>query len=300
MFEFIKKYWDLILGSLVGILITVLSKFKIEIIQLCYSIIILILVSIGICRVLRQEIDKKKKERKHNLIDNVVDKQNSVKAISLAQQPTREGENVGKFILIILGGIKKPMEKLKAFFNKYKGYMLTIALAILTIVEMCADPINAMFGGVLEINGVAVLPVITLALTVVVGILSNGYSKEQQEKIKALFSKSSTNELVLAEIKKTIKEKTAQLAQFNKVLTTQTHEKENLESELETLKNTAQAKIEMFSMTPRLADEADVQLAKNAVVDCQAKIENKKDEIEKTQATIDTLTTTINALKSQI
>lgn len=302
MFKLLKNYWDIIFGALAGILFGFIAKLEIEKIQLYYSIIILILVCIGVFRVLKQEIEKrgKKKERKHNVIDSVVDSQKSIKAISLAQQPTKEGEKVGNLILIFWGGIKKPMEKLKTFFNKFKGYMLTIALAILTLVEMCGGFINQLCGGVFTINGVAVLPVVTLACTAVVGIISNGFTKEQQEKIKALFSKSSTNELVLAEIKKTIKEKTTQLAQFNKVLTTQTHEKENLESELETLNNTLQAKKEMFAMTPRLADEADVQLATNAVVDCQAKIENKKAEMAETQKMIDTLTTTINALKSQI
>jgi hypothetical protein len=253
-------------------------------------------------RIIKQAIEKQRhtQERKHNIIDNIIDGQKSIKAISLAQAPTKEGEKIGEIIILFFGGLKKMMEKIKTFFSKSKGYLLTIALTILTIIEMCGGYFNTLFGGALTINGIAILPLITLVCAIIVGILSNGYTKEQQEKIKALFSKSSTNELVLAEIKKTIKEKTAQLAQFNKLLTTQETELANFESELETLKNTQQAKKEMCAMIPQLATVEDVQLATNAVVDCQAKIATKKDEIEKTKATVNTLTTTINALKSQL
>ena len=297
-----KKYWDIISGIAAGILLAFIADFELETVQLYYSIAILILVCIGAMRIIKQAIEKQRhtQERKHNIIDNIIDGQKSIKAISLAQAPTKEGEKIGEIIILFFGGLKKMMEKIKTFFSKFKGYLLTIALTILTIIEMCGGYFNTLCGGTLTINGIAILPLITLVCAIVVGILSNGYTKEQQEKIKALFSKSSTNELVLAEIKKTIKEKTAQLAQFNKLLTTQETELANFESELETLKNTLQAKREMYGMIPQLASAEDVQLASNAVVECQAKINAKKNEIEKTKATVTTLTTTINALKSQI
>ena len=300
MIGFIKKYWDIVGGVVMGFTLAALASFELNIVQLCYSVIILIIVCIGILRLIKQEVDKKQTERKHNVIDDVVDRQQPIKAISLAQHPDKEGEKIGKKILYLWGETKPMMDKFKNFFSKFKGYMLTIALVILSGVEMCGGFINSAFGGVLTIKGVAVLPVVTLVCAVTVGAISNGFTKEQQEKIKALFSKSNTNELVLAEIKKTIKEKTAQLAQFNKVLTTQEHELANFESELETLTNAEQAKKEMFSMTPQLATEEDVQLAINEVVNCKAKIETKKDEIKKTRETIDNLTTAINALRNQL
>lgn len=310
MIKFIKSYWDLIFGALTGIVIAVASRFKLDKIQLCYSIIILMLVCIGIFRVLRQEIEKRqeKKARKHSIIDSVVDTQKPIKAISIAQAPTKEGERLGKIILIIWGGIKKPMEKFKTFFSKFKGYMLTVALAILTLIEMCGGYINELCGGVLTIKGIAVLPVVTLVCTAVVGILSNSFTKEQRETIKTLFkastdtsaTASNKNKLVIAEIKKTIKEKKAQLSQFNKVLATQKHELATLESELATLNNTLQAKEEMFAMTPRLATEADIQAAKNDVVNCQARINDKKTQIAETEKTINAITTTIGSLESQL
>lgn len=300
MITFIKRYWDLIGGALTGLWLAAMADFKLESVQLCYSVIILLLVCIGIFRLIKQETEKKQNERKHNVVDSVVDGQKPIKALSLAQSPTKEGEKVGRKILFLWGVTKPMFDKFKNFCGKFKGYMLTIALAILSVVEMCGGFINSAFGGILTIKGVAVLPVVTLVCATVVGIISNGYTKEQQEKIKALFSKSNTNELVLAEIKKTIKEKTAQLAQFNKALTTQEHELANYESELETLNNALQAKKEMFAMVPQLATEEDVQLAANEVVNCQAKIANKKEEIAKTNETVDNLTTAINALRNQL
>lgn len=302
MIELIKKYWDILSGIASGVLLAVMAKFKLESIQLYYSIIILILVSIGVLRIVKQAIEKqkKKKERKHNVVDSMVDSQKSMKAIRLAQEPTKDGEKVGELIIKLWEVLKRTMNKIKTFFDKFKGYMLTIALAILTVIEMCGGFINSLLGGVLTVNGVELMPIITLALTAVVGVLSNGFTKEQKEKIKALFSKSTTNELVKEEIKKTIKDKSAQLSQFNKIYTTKEHELANLNSELETLNNTLDAKKEMFNMTPQLATNEDVQLAANAVVDCQAKIETKKAELAETKKTIDNLTTAINALKSQL
>lgn len=300
MIEFVRKNWDIICGAATGLLLTFLADCDIETVQLYYSIVILMLVCIGVFKILKQAIQGHKKERKKNIIDSIVDGQKSIKAISLAQSPTRYGEKIGEIILTLLGGVKKVMKKLKTFFDKFKGYMLTISLAALTIIEMCGAPINALFDGALTINGVEVLPVVTLAATAIVGILSNGFTKEQAEKIKALFSKTNTNELVIAEIRKSIKEKSAQLTQFNKLLSTQERELENLQSELETLKNTLEAKQAMFNMFPQLATEEEVKLAAVAVTECEERIKTKKADIAENTKAIENLTTTINALKSQL
>lgn len=192
------------------------------------------------------------------------------------------------------------MEKIKVFFDKFKGYLLTFALAVLTAVEMCGGFINDLFGGALVVGGIEVIPFVTLAATVVVGILSNGYTTEQKAKIKALFSKSSANELVFQEIKKSIKETKTKLTEFNKVLAQKNAELEALQGELRTAQNTYEAKTEMANMTPKLATAEDVQLAKNAVVACEAKIADKKQEIADTQKTIKKLNTTLSALQSQL
>lgn len=225
-----------------------------------------------------------------------VEGQKPYKAVYLNRTPTN-GEKKGK---INYRRFKEGMKKIKVYFDKYKGYILTIVLTILTGIEICDGFINSLFGGALTVNGVEILPIITLGLTSVVGILSNGFTKEEKEKVKALFSKSTTTELVKVEIKKTIKEKSEKLTQFNKIYSNQQHELDNLNSEYETLKNTSDAKREMFNMIPQLATNEDVQLSLNAVRDCRLKISDKEKELNETKKVIDTLTTEINALKSQL
>ena len=302
--KLLKKYWDIIGGTVTGILLAVVAKFELTTVQLYYSIIILILVSIGVFKIIKQAIEnqlkKKPRDRKHNIVDDMVEAQRPVKAISLATQPLKEGEKLGNLILITMRGAKRAMKKLKELFDKFKGFILTVALGILTIIEMCGGLINDLCGGALTINGVAIVPIITLGCTIVVGLVSNGYTKEQRDKIKALFQKSTTNELVLAEIKKSIKENDAKLKEFNKILIAKETELATLEAQLEGAKNTHEAKQEMFKMVPQLATAEDVQLAANEVVNIEAKIADKKAEIESTQKSINNLTTTINALKNQL
>ena len=302
--KLLKKYWDILGGTITGVLLAVVARFELTTVQLYYSIIILILVSIGVFKIIKQAIEnqlkKKPKDRKHNIVDDMVEAQRPVKAIRLATQPLNEGEKLGKLILITMRGAKRAMKKIRELFDKFKGYLLTIALGVLTVIEMCGGYINDLMGEALTINEIEILPIITLGCTVIVGLVSNGFTKEQRDKIKALFQKSTTNELVLAEIKKSIKENDAKLKEFNKILIAKETELATLEAQLEGAKNTHEAKQEMFKMVPQLATAEDVQLAANEVVGIEAKIVEKKAEIESTQKSITNLTTTINALKNQL
>ncbi len=304
MIELLKKYWDIISGVGSGLFLAVIAKFKLESVQLYSSIIILILVGIGVFRTLKQAIDKyrekKAAERKHTLIDSMVDGQKSIKAISLAQSPTSEGEKIGKLIIKLCEVFKRNMNKLKTFFDKFKGYMLTIALAVLTVVEMYGGYINDLLGDALTVGGIELIPLITFVCAIVVGIVSNGFTKEQLQQIKALFSKSTTNELIKKKIKNQLETNTEKLKQSNKTLATKQHELANLESELTKLNNNLEANIGMFEMTPQLATEEDVQVAQNAVKECETKISAKQAEIDETKVMIDNLSTTIAALKSQL
>lgn len=304
MWDLVEKYWDLIIGFIVGLGLSVMAHSNSETVRMLYSVIILVLACMGLFRFIRQSIDKRRAKhranREHNLLDGMVDNLITVKAISLAQEPTKVGENAGKLFIKILEVKKDIMKGLKQFFDKYKGYLLTIVLGVLTVVEHYGGYINEICKGSLTVKGVEVLPIVTLVCTILVGILSNGYTKEQKEKIKALFSRSSTNELVHAEIKKKLKENSNKLSQFNKILSTKETELENLKSELEGLENSYNAKGEMYTMTPQLATEEDVKLALNAVMDCRVKIDNKTAEIEEYKATVSNLATTISALKSQL
>lgn len=300
MWAVVKKYWDLIIGFIVGLALSIISHYDCEILRLMYSIVILILACMGLFRFIRQTMEKGAKKRKdrreHSLLDAVVDNQLAVKAIRLAQEPTK----VGKIFKTLMGGIKHIMKKLKEIFDKYKGYLLTVLLGVLSFIEIYGGYINNLCGGKLMFKGIAVLPTATLVIAFVVGMLSNGYSKGQMEKIKALFSRSSTDELVKAEIKKNLKDNTVKHTEFTKLQSTKEAELENLQTELEGLTNTLNAKKEMYKMIPQLATAEDVQFAEKAVSECARKVSGKEAEIEEVKAKIDTLNTTINALKSQL
>lgn len=300
----VKKYWDLFSGAAMGLALCIVSHFKLEKIQLCYSIVILILVSIGFFKIVKQSVEKriqaKVKAREHNLIDDMVDGQGALKAISLAQNPTKEGEKVGKLFITLWEVNKKIMKKLKELFDKYKGGLLTLLLAVLTAIETYGGFINELCGGVLMIEGVAVLPLVTLLATVIVGLLSNGYTKDQNDQIKALLSKSCSTELVRAKIKETIKSKTAEHTQLTKALATKEAELGNYESELEKAKNNLQATEKMYKMIPQLATADEVNLAANSVTEIEYKISEKKAEIVATKEAIENLVTQLNALKSQL
>lgn len=302
----VKKYWDLFSGTIMALVLCIVARFKLEKVQLCYSIIILILVSIGFFKIVKQSVEKrvqaKEKDREHNLIDDMVDRQGALKAISLAQNPTNEGEKVGKFLIELWEVNRKIMKKFKELFDKYKGYLLTVLLGVLTAIENYGGFINELCGGVLVINGVEVLPLVTLIAALVVGVLSDPYTKDKRSQIKALLSKphSNSNVLVRTKIKEIIKSNTAEHAQLNKDLATQEAELGNYESELEKAKNNLQATDKMYKMTPQLATAEEVNLAANAVTEIENKISEKQAEIESTKEAIESLATQIKALKSQL
>lgn len=198
MIDFFKKNWDIFGGVIISVVMTVLAKFQLQTIQLCYSIIILILLNIGVLRVIKQSLDKNKDEKRKTLIDQMVDGQKVIKAISIAQNPTKDGEMLGQIIIKLMEGVKNIMKKL---FDKFKGIVLAVALGVLTIVEGYGGYINELCGGVLIVNEVEILPLITFVASLVVGIISNCWTKEQKAKIKALL-KSSTAVLVIKEAKK--------------------------------------------------------------------------------------------------
>lgn len=275
-----------------------MARFDNDKIQLCYSIIILILVSIGLFRLIRQSRDKPK--RQDALIDSIIDNQMPVKALNLALNPSKEGKKLGYKFILIWRESKNIMQKVKELFSKYKGYILASALGILTLLEDYGSFINSVFDGKLVLWGYEVVPVLTLIAAVVVGIFSNGYSKEQNETIKNLFCKSGDDELVTAEIKRMVKYNQDALKVKEKELVAKKQELVNLESALTQANITVQAKQKMFNMTPQLATADDVQEAKNHAVNAEAAVNDKKGEIEKVQSEIKQITTTINALKSQL
>ena len=307
MIDLIKRNWDILSGLLTGLIITVASGFDISVIQLTYSALILMLVSIGLFRVVKQAIDKnkeqrnkRKKERQHNLIDELVDTQTAVKVINLATKPTKEGERLGHLLIDIMKRGKRTMKQIKTFLDKFKGFILAFALAALSIIEMCGGYLNAAFGDALTLNGVELLPIVTLVLSVVVGCISNGFTKEQLETIKTLVTKKPKNEIVQAQIKAKLKADELKLKEYNKALITQESELDNLANQLVSVKNVHEARKEMYTMVPRLATAEEVQEAANHVVNTEAAIVEKTKQIESTKKSINDITVEIGALRSQL
>lgn len=306
MWNLIKRYWDIFGGFAMGLSIMFMSKFNLEKIQLAYSAIILILVLIGVMRIVKKSITenrgkpKKERRRKVKVVDNLVDSQKPMKAIHMAENPTKEGEKLGRLLLDTYKGGKKVMKKIKVFFDKFKGFILAIALGILSIVEMFGGYINDIFKDRFTFHNVDIVPVITLICAITVGIISNGFTKDQWLKIKALFSKSSTNELVQAQIKLKLKETQTQLTAKNKELDIAETKLENLNTELANLKNTFNAKVEMLNMTPQLATPEEVNAAQVAVTEKESEILAKENDITNINNTIINLNTMINSLKSQL
>jgi hypothetical protein len=192
--KILKKYWDIFGGIVIGILMAVLARFQLERIQLCYSIIILILLSIGFFRMIKQTMNEHKSER-HTVIDTMVNGHQAVKAVNMAQHPTQDGEVLGYATIKLWEGLRMIMKKIKELFDKFKGIVLSIALGALTAVEMYGGYINELCGGVLCYKGIEIIPLVTLVASVIVGIISNSWTKEQKAKINALI-KSGTAELV--------------------------------------------------------------------------------------------------------
>lgn len=308
MWKIIKEYWDLLLGVSMSILLTLMANFKLEQIQLYYSIIIMMLVTIGIFKIIKQSIDKKKEKRKKTAIDVIVDGTKPVKALNLAQNPINEGEKIGK-ILIKLGEefkkimqkFKKIMKKLKVLFGKYKGYILSIILCIVTLVEDYKPIINNnVFGGKLSLWDYEVIPVVTLVAAVFVGIISNGYTKEQKKAIKGLFATTKPNELVINEIKKAIKENEKLLKQQTTLLSTKLKELSKKQAAYKTANDTVTAKKEMTKLSPQLATNDDVQNAINNAVNCEAAVNEKKNEIKNVKSEISKINANIDYLKNKL
>ena len=301
MIKFIKKYWDLIIGFVAGVSLAVLSRFKIDKISLINSILISILLSVGVLKIIKETIEKTK--RRDTVIDKMLDHQTPMQAIKLASDPTEDGEEVGKNVIILLGVFKQFMEKLKTLFDKFKGYILAICMMILSMVELCGGYINDLCGGVFTVHGVEVLPIITLVASTVIGLISNGYTKDQKEKIKALMTKTSSgakNQIVANEITKTLKTKESELKDLNKKLATQEKELEVITKKFDEMKNTYDAKVQMNGMTPQLATSDEVKSSYENMKQAKLNVDAQNVEINKTKAVIDTTKTMINALKSQL
>lgn len=304
MWNLIKKYIDIFGGIILSILLTIIARFKLEKIQLMYSVIILMLVCIGICSVVKKTANNRiktpKKERKKNIIDKLVNSRKEVKAVNIAQNPLQEGEELYIAMKKSRKDIRKVMKKLKKFFDKFKGWILSISLLVVSLISEYGGFIEKIFNGKLIIKGVNMISLIALICAVVVGLLSDTHTSEQIKKIKELFAKKPSNEIVKEELKNQLKLNETSRKNLEKQIETNNLTIDTFNQELEQAKNVYNAKIEMLNMTPKLATEEDVQNALSKVNEIEGKIAKVKNDIIELDKKLFDVNTLITALKNRL
>lgn len=293
----LKKYWDIIGGSATGITLSFLAKFELNQVQLVYSVIILMLVCIGVFRIIKQAIDKRL-ERKKNLIDDLVDFQKPIKAIHIAENPIQDGEELGELIVSAIKE-KKVMKKLKAFFEKFKGYILTFAVALLGVIEAFGGFINDWFGDKLIINGINIVSVVALVCAIVIGCISNGFTREQYIKIKEVITNPNNKELV-EEIKSQIKINEAKLKEINKELSNKEHELLLLDNQRSIVKKSYDAKKQLSNVITNDEIKKELQDLYNQLNNFDAQKLNLDGAIGELKTKIKIIESTINVLKQQL
>lgn len=304
MWNLIKKYFDIFGGILLSIFLTIIARFKLEKIQLMYSIIILMLVCIGVCSVIKKtasnRVKKDKKERKINIIDKIVNSRKEVKAVNIAQNPLKEGEELYIAMKKSRKDIRKVMKKIKRFFDKFKGVILTILLTIISLISEYGGFVEDMFNGKPVIKGVNIISLVALISAIIVGILSNTHTTEQIKKIKELFTKKPSDEIVNEELKNQLKLNEATRKSLEKQIENKNLSIDTFKQELEQAKNVYNAKIEMLNMTPKLATEEDVQNALSKVNEIEEKITKVKNDIIELDKKLFDVNTLITALKNRL
>lgn len=145
MVNLIRRYWDIFSGTIFGLALSAIVSFKIEKIQLIYSVIILVLLCIGLFKVVKTSIEKSMK-RKKIIIDKIVENQKPMKAIIMAQNPTKQGEELAEVLIDTMKGGKKIMKKIKNLFiwiakywQQIVGLLGAIAYEVLITIMLIYD-----------------------------------------------------------------------------------------------------------------------------------------------------------------
>lgn len=121
MKDLIKRYWDIFGGVITSLFISLITRWKLDSIQLISSEIVLTLLCMGLFKVIKLRIDEKNL-RKKLALDKVVDNQRPIRAIKLAENPTKTGEELAKVLIDTMKGGKKLMKKIKNLFVWIRKY----------------------------------------------------------------------------------------------------------------------------------------------------------------------------------
>lgn len=171
----LKNNWDVLGGTIIGIICSFVVGWEIDKIQLVYSIIILILVIIGLFRFFFKKSSSKKEK---DIIDKTLNANKITKAIHIAENPCQEGEELGELVIETINGGKKIMN----WINKNKGAIISTLAFILAILENIFNFLYQYLPFDLGFN------VVSIALTVVGGaiaVFTSGYGSVKFKEIIA-------------------------------------------------------------------------------------------------------------------
>lgn len=296
MLKIIKRYWDLLGGAICGVGISILTRFELEKVQLAYSVTILVLVFIGLFKVVRTYCDKgnaKYKRNKNNVIDLLVDNQKPMKAINLAEKPTKNGEELAKLLIGTTKGAKKMIKKffswVKMYWQQIVSYIGVIVYFLVTAYVYVVDEFSFILQLLPDTKtwqlcgqiGVWVI-VIILGLFIIrnnskwVGI---GSLEEGKEYLKSITEKMQ-NELSTEakdQLKSTIKTLKKELKDLNSQITEKTSNLSNYESKIKTCE-------ELLKIG--LKDEIEYQELLCEKSNCENEILEKQTKKEQLESTI--------------
>lgn len=297
MLDLIKKYCDIFSGTILGLMLSAFVSFKIEKIQLIYSVIILVLLCIGLFKVVKTSITKSMK-RKKIMIDRIVENQKPMKAIIMAQNPTKQGEELAEVLIDTMKGGKIIMKKIKNLFiwiGKYWqqiiGLIGTFAYAVLITVMLIYDKFGFILnklpqtfawqlGSKIAIGVLSTIAVIFSVRNQVkwVGLGSLDTARKYLEELANSNSKK-LSATAKASLKKALKTCKKTLADYKKDLATKQTKKTKLETQISDLKELMKLGVgsdeELQETTTSLTQE-------NALIaDVQAKIDSLQSQIDK-------------------
>lgn len=195
MLKLLKKYWDILGGTAMGLGLSFATQWQLSKMQLAYTTIILILVSIGLLKVIKSSFNSK------GLIGKMVEHQSPVRAIKIAQNPTQEGEELGELVIETMKGGKKTMTKIKNFFKRVWGNKFTLINITINLLCVAVADYLVFSEYLLRFNfftenqiafkiGVPVLSALYLVLDIFTTVSKYGW--ENLDELKAKSQKKAT------------------------------------------------------------------------------------------------------------
>lgn len=225
LIKVIKEHLDVLMGTFIGIISSIMVSWELTTIQLISSVIILILVLTGLFKVgFTYHLPTQKVKNKEDAINKMVDSQKPMKAIKIAQNPTKMGEELGELIIETTKGSKKMIKWIK----NNKGALVSWLVAILGLLELIFNWLASFLPIEIGFNIIGV--VITVGGFVIATLTSGFGSSSFKEALAQLKDQLNGDKTNLDEIN-SIKYLERQIITYTKAISTTEKEIENLKKE---------------------------------------------------------------------